>query len=518
MNPLVLICIFTTMFSGMIIYDRVQTGDRSSHNLWTIAVFSCLVWWCFCDAFFYAADTKALAWLWHRLGAVGWCGFISVTGYYYYVLMRVDKKVGWIAKTLYWIPAALLTLRFMVKAPTGLAFDLVQSSSGLGWAYLQSPRNGWMYVFIAYLLLYLGLPMGFVYFWQKTERNSSLRKLARGFLVLVISTVTLGFISIFVIPFFTTAFPSAGCSCVLLFALVYWFRLRDYEFMSVEQAINPRYLLDQCMDAMLLMDNEMRVLYANGNAKRLLGDAELVDKICTGCLDPQSAAQVEAFVAGGADALPSAELRVQGGTPILCSINKVHSRRKHVEAYLLCMNDISQLKRAQERLDYLAHYDEVTGIYNRRGFMDCLARWEADYYAAGTDFELLFMDVASFKQINDTFGHDAGDTALAEIAGAMQGALDAQDVLSRFAGDEFVALHRLGQGAGIGRALSRAVESIDTGAFAPGFTVAIDVGCGRFSEVRDANALLKLADMRMYEKKRKRHGEAKLPAGKATVS
>jgi diguanylate cyclase (GGDEF)-like protein len=97
-------------------------------------------------------------------------------------------------------------------------------------------------------------------------------------------------------------------------------------------------------------------------------------------------------------------------------------------------------ERADERIEYLASHDSLTGLPNREMFngllrhaIDMAERYERR-------FALLFIDLDRFKVINDSLGHDAGDSLLAEVAHRLRAALRASDVVARLGGDEFVVI------------------------------------------------------------------------------
>jgi diguanylate cyclase (GGDEF)-like protein/PAS domain S-box-containing protein len=95
---------------------------------------------------------------------------------------------------------------------------------------------------------------------------------------------------------------------------------------------------------------------------------------------------------------------------------------------------------AAERIQHLAHHDEVTGLPNRILFSQHLSRALARAKRSRAHVGVLFLDLDRFKNINDTLGHGAGDKALAEIAHRLRTSLRESDSLARVGGDEFTAL------------------------------------------------------------------------------
>lgn len=102
--------------------------------------------------------------------------------------------------------------------------------------------------------------------------------------------------------------------------------------------------------------------------------------------------------------------------------------------------DITEKKIAEERIQYLATHDGLTGLPNRVMFGQLLSIAIESAKRYGRGFAVLFVDLDRFKVINDTLGHEAGDKLLQEIAGRLKQVLRASDIIGRFGGDEFVVL------------------------------------------------------------------------------
>lgn len=101
---------------------------------------------------------------------------------------------------------------------------------------------------------------------------------------------------------------------------------------------------------------------------------------------------------------------------------------------------IAQLQERVEQLDLLAHEDSLVGLPNRRGFMRALDRLIDRVGRYQENCALLFVDVDGLKLINDSFGHQAGDEALIQIARLLVGGVRKSDIVARIGGDEFAIL------------------------------------------------------------------------------
>ena len=166
------------------------------------------------------------------------------------------------------------------------------------------------------------------------------------------------------------------------------------------------------------------------------------------------------------------------------------------------VQDVSAARQAEAHIQYLAHYDALTGLPNRRLW---LTRAQAAIHAAqrhGDTLAVLFMDLDQFKTVNDSLGHPAGDLLLATVANRLSACLREEDVLARLGGDEFVALlPRLAHAedaATVARkmlAAMRAPMDIDGQELRPSVSIGIAL---HPNDGDDVDTLLKHADTAMY--------------------
>jgi diguanylate cyclase (GGDEF)-like protein len=109
-------------------------------------------------------------------------------------------------------------------------------------------------------------------------------------------------------------------------------------------------------------------------------------------------------------------------------------------ALLAGISDITPQKKLEERLRDLAMHDELTGLYNRRHFIEIAEAELGRVRRTNGSLCLAMVDIDHFKRVNDFFGHAVGDLALKELASAMRETLRGSDVPARLGGEEFVVL------------------------------------------------------------------------------
>jgi diguanylate cyclase (GGDEF)-like protein/PAS domain S-box-containing protein len=103
-------------------------------------------------------------------------------------------------------------------------------------------------------------------------------------------------------------------------------------------------------------------------------------------------------------------------------------------------SDITQQKQSNERVEFLAHHDVLTGLYNRAHFTELLHQNVSKLERYGASFAVMFFDLDYFKSVNDTYGHPMGDKLLIEVAGRIRGLMPANAPVSRLGGDEFAVI------------------------------------------------------------------------------
>lgn len=187
---------------------------------------------------------------------------------------------------------------------------------------------------------------------------------------------------------------------------------------------------------------------------------------------------------------------------------KVMQLDEHGKATRMCGThaDVTDQKLLEEELTQQAHVDYLTGVCNRRHFMDRAEQELSRAVRYGSALSILMLDIDSFKQINDRYGHKVGDTVLKEFATVCQSTLRAVDIIGRMGGEEFAVLLPETAPAAAIEIAERLREAIACtrvsveGDLPVHFTVSIGVA-SMSSDNDNMNMLLNRADTRLYEAK-----------------
>ena len=123
--------------------------------------------------------------------------------------------------------------------------------------------------------------------------------------------------------------------------------------------------------------------------------------------------------------------------PVSITASAISSDDPRFQGNIFVLRDVTDRKRSERRIRYLARFDALTKMPNRMQFQHLLQQAIARSLRQGRSLALLYLDVDNFKEINDTFGHDAGDRVLETLSERLGRYLPQESVVGRLAGDEF---------------------------------------------------------------------------------
>lgn len=179
------------------------------------------------------------------------------------------------------------------------------------------------------------------------------------------------------------------------------------------------------------------------------------------------------------------------------------------EEKIFLVRDITEIKVHTEALERMALHDALTGLPNRILFYDRLNQSIFARRREQKSLALLMMDLDRFKEINDTYGHQTGDTVLREVGARLEGVLRQSDTIARFGGDEFAVLLPMSDIENAKQITSRLLGALEPPLIIDGknFYVGISIGIALYPvHGENADSLIKHADMAMYIAKDARSG------------
>ena len=286
-----------------------------------------------------------------------------------------------------------------------------------------------------------------------------------------------------------------------------------------ETTITRNYLgivLNSMTDAVLLTSPDGTITRANGAAIQLLGysEAELIGRKFAALLSPAERnrfslaravheTRESAVVTSGGDSVP---VSLSGSTIAGAGAEPVDAR---FQGCIFVARDITERKRAERRIRYLARYDTLTKIPNRMQFQHLLQQAIARAHRTGLPLALFYLDLDRFKDVNDTFGHAAGDRTLEILSERLIRVVPKGAVVGRLAGDEFaVFVENLpadaAQRAGLATIARQLLDDVSRAFFLNDIEVYLTLSIGIAICPEDAGNtidLIRNADAAMYHSK-----------------
>jgi diguanylate cyclase (GGDEF)-like protein/PAS domain S-box-containing protein len=226
-----------------------------------------------------------------------------------------------------------------------------------------------------------------------------------------------------------------------------------------------RQFVERVRDPVYVTDEDGRFLHVNPAFLETFGyDREGIGNLRAHDLyaDPDRRDDFERAIAerGAVDGF-RVRLRRSDGRELIAELSTVAVRDDRGFRYEGIIRDVTEESEAREVWERRALHDDLTGLPNRRLFVDRLEKAIERADRRGGLLAVLFMDLDDFKAINDRYGHRQGDRVLREAAGRMQEALRDEDTVARYGGDEFAALlERLEGPANLESAVGRLRERV----------------------------------------------------------
>lgn len=276
-----------------------------------------------------------------------------------------------------------------------------------------------------------------------------------------------------------------------------------------------RSLVESAEDAIYVVDRNHKYLYMN---KKHISELGLSENQCEGAIysDFHSQEETKEFIEKTDKVFETGEsvqhrfASQKSGKHFIQTLSPIRRSDGIIIGLTVVSKDISELKSIEEKLYALSLTDELTGIYNRRGFFTLGEQQLKLSRRMKTGIYLLYADVDKLKDVNDTFGHKEGDSVLIESANILKRTFRESDIIARISGDEFVVIPIGANETHIDLIISRLQKSIDlyNEERKRHYNLSMSLGVAYYNPERPCSLdeLLEQADKLMYERKQERKG------------
>ena len=312
-------------------------------------------------------------------------------------------------------------------------------------------------------------------------------------------------------PAWLSLVVAIGSIAMLLFALgAIYLDLRDRK-RTADETSRMRGLADAAVEGLLVCKDQI-IVTANRSFMTLVDvpQAVIAGRHLLDFLMPSAVTQLT----NNPNAVIEAELITASGNklPVELILREVDFSGAPHQA--IAVRDLSARRTAEEHIRFLAHHDALTGLPNRASFGRSLAEEIAHAQRAGEKFAVLALDLDRFKEVNDLFGHPAGDALLQRVGHALMETIQGQGTAARLGGDEFALLVR---DVGTVTRATRIAEAIfdafrlDNEDSPTGAVIAASIGIVLYPDhAVDAEQLMSYADTALYRAKQDGRGVYRL--------
>lgn len=266
---------------------------------------------------------------------------------------------------------------------------------------------------------------------------------------------------------------------------------------------------------------DLRYLLINRAAEKYLGvdRSVMLRKTAAEIMPPASAERIEGedrklIVSGGPAFLDEHSVATPGnGTRVVTAMRLLVKSADSKPQYLICViNDLTERKRSEQRIEHMAQHDPLTDLPNRAAFNRCITSMIGHASVSGESFALLSLDLDRFKSVNDVFGHDTGDALLREVARRLETACQGA-FLARLGGDEFAVITPSGVRPAAAEALAErlaAVVDSDIEIDGNALRIGLTIGVGIYPQDGvDAPTLIANTDAALFRAKSEMRGSVR---------
>ena len=542
LTTLYFLCAITFVILGII--TLLNDSNNKTNKLFFIICIN-LSFWAFMTCLMNSSVDAEGASTFYLYSTLSWATFYCLLVHFIIILTGKEEILKNRFVYLIFYSTAVVSIYLYVFNPE-TAQNFVKTN--LGWIYIASTDKGfiWSNFYNVCYFLYMTSVIFFLFKWWKNSKIIREQKQAKLIMITILITLVSGGATDIVIPMFMTPFmPSLGIILIVIPISGIWYSIKKYKLMDLNPENFALEVMKIMSEGLIIANHEGIIKDINTGALKLIGyeKNQIVDKLVSSLFSETielsklancSSYEIE-IVQSNNNKLPvllsSSILQDEWGDSlgIVCMFQDI-SEIRQVQKKLISSYDELELKvvertselsksnneleheinvriHMEEKIKKLAYYDYLTDLPNKRLFVDRLNQGIFDAALMVKKLAVLFLDLDSFKRVNDTLGHAKGDELLKMVSKRLLNTIGESDTVCRVGGDEFLILIKNLENENYIREISKEILNIFNQSFqidGNDLYVTTSIGGAIYPvDGEDVEMLIKNADIAMYKAKDK---------------
>lgn len=477
---------------------------------------------------------------WRLVSAVGWCTFPSIWILFTWSLKNPNQKITDLKiRTLIYVPSIIFFISNLIYSPSEV---LVKEYYGWIDIYPATSIGGF---YTLYILIFLITGLVLIFLGGKNSKKNRIKMQMKIIFGSVLISIILGVITDFISPIIgVRIFPTAAITTAIGLGGI-WYAISKHRMLLITTELVSEYIFKAVNVPIFILGEDFLVKDCNEASLEVTGYSHKdLEGKALGVLIKDRNFAIDYLMEQNNINNIEVNLQRKNDNPIACDLSWtiIYDEYKDILGFVILSHDISERKKieefqknyslelenkiaertsklqeaniilkneirdrlvAEEKLLHFAYYDPLTNLPNRKKIMEIFNALIAN---RNEKFAVFFLDLDNFKNINDNFGHQAGDYILKSVAIRLDNVTGPNDTISRIGGDEFIIIVRDFKctenlekiAKAIGTSLRASITYNENDLF-----LGASIGISIFPENgTDADTLIKNADLAMYASKK----------------
>ncbi len=437
MSVLVFIPLITSIICFLLANFIYFKGENNTLNRVAALICIFLTYLSFVEFEYRSSFSIKRAYFWFKLGSL----FPFIFPLMFHIVLAFTRKLYVKKLKLLLIVIYIQALIITIMDITTNEFLKDISLRHWGWSYTIS-KSIFSYSLFAWIIIICLISLYFFYINYKYEKNYNIKQVSQYILVGLLIIICISIFTDLICPFIGISIPESFSISFLLGALIIGYAIWKFKPYVITPELASQNIISSMSDALFLVTPDGKIRKTNPATNKIIGftekelqdrpfDTLLIDKTFDDLLktleENKSIHDIETIFIS------------KEGKEISISLSASAMRDNEGRIYGIVFigRDLRERKLAEERLRELSLGDELTGLYNRRGFFEIARKRLKEAQLCKRSLFLLFADLDFLKLINDSWGHHEGDRALIDIARILKESFSQSDLIARLGGDEF---------------------------------------------------------------------------------